>query len=423
MAGVTSGASAAPGRVRRFLARLALALGAVVAVLAGTELAFRAAGLPRDGESIPRKLEGFRANVRVGQLREEELAGNEGRILHPYYGWEILAERGEMEEEYRRHLAGLDGDAFQVWVVGGSVARYFAASEAVGHFAALLAEDPRTAGRPVRVVNHGRIAMKQPQQLFLVQYLLNLGLAPDLLVNIDGFNETAIANENVALGTHPAYPSADMWAIVSTSHENDEGSMERLLALWSNRRAMDRLAGFALDSGLLASRAFAWWAERRLTRMQNEYVALRADYLEWVGSRPDNAAARGIPVEGLDVPAELERVWYESSRLLHAACAARGIEYLHVLQPTLHDAGSKPLTEDEVQSGAAPDSWIEGVRAGYPRLRAAGARLAAEGVRFVDATQAFAAVEQKLYYDPCHFNVAGNWILGELIAAAWRAPR
>jgi hypothetical protein len=90
--------------------------------------------------------------------------------------------------------------------------------------------------------------------------------------------------------------------------------------------------------------------------------------------------------------------------------------YLHVLQPTLHDQGSKPLTPQEIAGDNAHESWKEACRQGYPLLRAAGERLKAMHVNFLDASMLFKDVQESLYFDACHFRVAGNVMLAELIA-------
>jgi lysophospholipase L1-like esterase len=108
--------------------------------------------------------------------------------------------------------------------------------------------------------------------------------------------------------------------------------------------------------------------------------------------------------------------WVQGSITMRGLCAARGIPYLHVLQPTLHDRGSKPLTEKEIANSTADPYWIEGVEHVYPKLRAAGDRLAERGIDYVDATRAFTGEIQDLYYDPCHFVEAGNVVLADRIA-------
>ena len=122
--------------------------------------------------------------------------------------------------------------------------------------------------------------------------------------------------------------------------------------------------------------------------------------------------------EGLSLLESAANVWYESSRILRAICDARGIPYVHVLQPTLHDEGSKPLTDEERGSATLVESMRVAVRDGYPLLRERGFALAAEGERFVDASRLFAGVAETLYYDACHFRAPGTDMLAREAAHA-----
>jgi hypothetical protein len=108
--------------------------------------------------------------------------------------------------------------------------------------------------------------------------------------------------------------------------------------------------------------------------------------------------------------------WFECSLSLDALCRARDIPYLHVLQPTLHDEGSKRMSAEEKALPLPAPEWIEGVRRGYPALRARGQELAARGVHFLDASRAFADVDATLYFDPCHFVTRGCDLLADRIA-------
>jgi hypothetical protein len=110
--------------------------------------------------------------------------------------------------------------------------------------------------------------------------------------------------------------------------------------------------------------------------------------------------------------------WREGSRSMLAICRARGITFLHVLQPSPCDAGSKPLTPEEATAAAAHPLWAEAAAQGYPRLREVGAELAAEGVPFLDATGVFKGHEEPIYRDNCHFAGEGCAILGPIVAEA-----
>jgi hypothetical protein len=112
------------------------------------------------------------------------------------------------------------------------------------------------------------------------------------------------------------------------------------------------------------------------------------------------------------------RTWSEASRSLAAMCSGRSIRFVHVLQPTLHDTGSKPLTEDELKSSMLSQEWMDAVKAGYPRLREVGAELARSGIAFHDESMLFEHVEQSLYYDGIHFAVAGHQMFARAIADA-----
>ncbi len=103
---------------------------------------------------------------------------------------------------------------------------------------------------------------------------------------------------------------------------------------------------------------------------------------------------------------------------LYISDRARDITYLHVLQPTLHDEGSKPLTDDERRTGKAPEVWESAARSGYPLLREAGAKLREQGVAFHDGSSTFATLEEQVYYDACHFRKPGHDVLADSVARA-----
>ena len=113
------------------------------------------------------------------------------------------------------------------------------------------------------------------------------------------------------------------------------------------------------------------------------------------------------------------RIWVEASRSLQDLCRGRSIFYLHVLQPTLHDTGSKPLDPAEVAGALDNPYYTDGVQALYPRMKKAGEELRALGVNFLDASMAFVDVKVPVYYDHCHFKGLGNEIVAARIAEAF----
>lgn len=92
----------------------------------------------------------------------------------------------------------------------------------------------------------------------------------------------------------------------------------------------------------------------------------------------------------------------------------RGIEYIHVLQPTLTDEGSKEVSPDEalILAGGREGTCV---REGYPHLRRLGEDLVEEGVEFRDATGTFKGMTERIYRDACHYNRIGNTVLAEAL--------
>jgi hypothetical protein len=115
-------------------------------------------------------------------------------------------------------------------------------------------------------------------------------------------------------------------------------------------------------------------------------------------------------------------VWQEASLLAAALCRARGIRYVHALQPALA-TGSKTPTDEERQRGLARESRSRSVAEGFALLRERGEALRAGGVEFHDLTEIYSGVAEAIYVDACHVNERGNQILAdELVRALLESP-
>ncbi|HKD99754.1 MAG TPA: hypothetical protein VKE69_01990 [Planctomycetota bacterium] len=338
-------------------------------------------------------------------------------VLHPYAAFEIEAEEQAPAQDAAWY-ASADGRAtYDIVVLGGSVAAGFAIMGA-DELVQRLQEDPRLAKRPVRVHGQGRGAYKQPQQATSLAYLFAAGCEPDAVINLDGFNEVALAAFNAEYHANPVFPSLPQWGPLASP--NRATPEQRALADTSREaRASaaalgERVRKWKLHySAVLGSLALA-----RLRSHQDASVEATLDYMRSLEKHGAEPVTHGPRFDG-DFAATIDvavRAWREGSRSIQGMCAVRRIPYLHVLQPTLHDDGSKPLTPAEVEHGNAPKSWLAAVHAGYPRLRAEGKKLAEEGIRFLDASNAFAGHAEPLYTDACHFGVEGNRILARVIA-------
>ena len=395
-----------------------LELGLRVALLARGE-AYSAAGARAEIERLLTANRDFVPDPRQELGIEAALPSYAAEVphLHPFLGFEAAGEKEYLEDELAGFAAAEAQGRYVVLILGGSVAQIFG-QYGTAALARALRSDPRMAGERLHFVRMGRGGYKQPQQALFFVHLLSLGIEPDAVINLDGFNEVALGAKNAHAGAHPGYPSFAHWAHLAVGAASDPESLDLALDVRRAQRAVDSLAEAALARGDARSAVVGTWTLRRLRRESAAVAAGFQRYSEHLAATERGAVALG-PRDERWKPIPLEactRIWSESSRAIHDLCAARGIRYLHVLQPTLHDPGAKPMTADERRDGGIDAIWKHGVVEGYPRLREEGGALAERGVAFLDASRVFAAVEETLYFDSCHFGERGCEILAEALA-------
>lgn len=413
------------------LGALALEVGARLYLLAQGRPYARAAAL-RDVAHLADQMT-VRA-TRVDPIQSEDPAEMDAaqrrQILHPFLGWEVGAYHARMRRDQEHFASPAARATFDVLLLGGSVAANLG-NQADRDLVRLLGALDLAQGRPVRLMNYARGSYKQPQQLIMLAWLLGLGFAPDLVINVDGFNEVAVSNANRRLEAHPLYPAVAQWAPLARGGLTDPATLDLVIPV---RRLQVEVEGLARDARTSVQMHSAVLGSLRYARVRKGHAAWVLAQRRLQGhlmDASDQFVLRGPHFEG-DARETIElcvRAWLETARMLHQLCAARGVLFVACLQPTLHDEGAKPMSSEEREKGGAPEEWLEGVRLGYPLLRAAGRALEREGVCFVDATRVFAEVGATLYYDACHFDRPGNHLLAEHLVAgiathlAARRPR
>jgi hypothetical protein len=403
---------------------LFLVLGLLVAE-AGLRVWRRVRGRPYDADATATRIALMRSHatelVPIPRDPNETLTGDavwQSQILHPYTGSLLLGTAHLIDLQLPR-VGDPEADKdFEILLCGGSVSAVF------GRFGGerltqLLEADPLLAGRRIYIYEYGIGGFKQPQTTNLVSYLFTLGFKPECVIAIDGFNEVALGNGNAVAGVNPTFPSVSHWAALTDQaapdHETTRLAWEGLECQQDIVSLADRALRFGAQHSVIAGTIVLGRLDRLEAQAHASFDAFTKRQLEqsqrYVRTGPEFTHGAQAAVE-LSV-----RCWKESSRTLRALCEARGVPYLHFLQPTLHDVGSKRLTKPEIDGGGAAASWVEGVHLGYPRLRETGAELRAGGENFIDATQLFADQPGDIYFDNCHFNRLGNYLLANLVAA------
>ncbi|MGB3968795.1 MAG: hypothetical protein WBO45_18825, partial [Planctomycetota bacterium] len=319
------------------------------------------------------------------------------------------------DQEPLRHGGG---DRWIVGVVGGSMAlqlTLFAGDE----LQAALARSTALAGRRIELVRLGVGGWKQPQTLLLVQLLLLLGGHFDCIVVLDGFNEVALAGENVPRGVPAWFPRGWTGLTGGVASPTQQRRLGHLAVLTEERMEW---CGFAEALWWSPAAQFVWtWRDRALAAR----IAALRQRADAAATAPSSAATGPGAGDGdlVAARAQMVELWQRASRDLHALCQRHGIRYFHFLQPNQYVAGSKPIGAEEARVALAPEHpYAVAVQDGYPRLRAAGAALRAEGVPFVDLTGILAEHPEPLWVDTCcHLGRAGNLILADHVAATVRA--
>ena len=364
---------------------------------------------------------------------QKDVASGEGvsdgayETIHPYLGWVHNPQNPGQENVGTRktpvnHLGFRDDgegvyrradDVFIVGIAGGSVAFQFswAAEELLKN---RLAEHPHVRGRRIQFVRLALSGYKQPQQLMAYSYLTALGAEFDLIINIDGFNETVLGiRENAEADTAIAYPRSWHARSIVIVDPRKSADSARLLDLRGKRQEMARnIVASPLRWSPLVN--LIWYlrdkdAHNKLADLGLEVSRSRRS--SFIHHGPANPASKAAVQE------EAIEIWRRCSRTMHQLCQANGTLYLHVLQPNQYVPSSKPLTEFEKKKCIDPGGPVEEtVKTLFPRLIESGLEMKAGGLAFSDQTQVFSAVTESIYVDPwCHFNEEGNRLLCEAL--------
>lgn len=399
--------------------------------LFAAELAYRGwlwtRGTPYDAEQTSRRIRTlFTATDALAPTVDEhgkEIDAESARFFrvwhpHPFYGFDDFQSPPAMQNDIAAFLGPRDPNELTILLVGGSVAWLFQ-PEGTDALRTKLLADPRFAGRRIRFLNYARPAFKEPQQLMLVAYFLDLGIKPDIVLNLDGFNEAAFAWSNIQANVDPVYPDFAIWAHTVRSGISDRHDLDILLDIREMQLEVSKIAKFAIGHDLCASALLGRMTLSRLTWRASHAANRRQEYLGRLAGDPTKDMHGPVRDGGTEAGIEAAvRNWRESSRSIQALCADRAILYLHVLQPTLYDTGSKPLTAQEISTQGDNAYFVDGVHRIYPLLKKAGEELRAHGVNFRDESMCFADVTDTVYYDHCHFRGLGNEIVATRIAEA-----
>jgi hypothetical protein len=310
---------------------------------------------------------------------------------------------------------------FVVGLLGGSVGAWFCQVGAP-RLAERLRAHPLFKDREIVPVCLSHEGYKQPQQLLVLAYFLSIGQQFDAVINIDGFNEVALAPLNAQRGIDISMPSPlHLEGLVNLIDRSTltPDRLRALAAIDASRTALNRLAD-RLDRTRVAvvHVALNWVYERR----ESQYSAELGRFANLPGSVQGASLIRVTPaVRARDAGqlfSDIAAEWAQSSAAMNALLAARGVPYIHVLQPNQYFTTRR---FSEVERGVAFNEgspFKTGAERGYPALVEA-SRTRLPGVRFVNAVGVFDDETQPVYIDDCcHYTLVGYHRLADLVASA-----
>ncbi len=431
---------------RRVLVRLAVSL---VALLVFAEAAALVLHYAETGWLF--YLNPHRVSRPVGS--DSVQAGLTGDALHPYFGpthqpglpFEMPPELQGATPAHRPAVAARTNNfgfvsttdypiprtsdrQYFVGIFGGSVGLWFCQLGA-DRLLTQLHRQPALAGRELVPVCLAHEGYKQPQQLLVLAYFLSMGQPFDLVVTIDGFNEVALGAMNDQRGFDSSMPSVlhldPMVNLINQGTLTPEKA-ETLGEISTGRRALARWARRSNGARFAATHLIA---DRIYALVEKRYRAAVLRFSQLPSQSVNASLIRVTPKTanrtGEAFFAEIARQWAEASGEMQTLLAARGVAYLHVLQPNQY-ASTRAFSEAERKVAFIDASPFKpGAEHGYPQLKGEAAQrlLRTHGVRFLDATGIFDGTPAQVYLDNCcHYTRLGNDLLADAIARALLAP-
>lgn len=370
--------------------------------------------------------------------------GNESRqnsqkdyLIDPYFGYvaKMSIPTGQMQSINLARSYGFDtsgqivpdypGKVFTVAVLGGSVAKYFAANVS-DTLRSYIKQLPQAKDKEVVIIGLGNYSYKEPQQLNIINDFIAQGAHFDIVINIDGFNEVSHPSvHNIPNRVSPFFPSG--WSD-RTGEVSSNESLARLgeITILQNIRAkaarLYNKVGMGVTLGTVWS-IFDQLISQRIHKMEalrlqnkNDKIILTDNALSMSSSgKISFGSYREYPFD--ELYPDIANHWAISSAIIHNTTTASGGYYFHFLQPNQYDSSSKLLSKEESEIAISPTNpYKQGVELGYPLLRTAGEALVISGVDFCDTSNLFLDHPETLYVDDCcHYNKAGEDILVNFI--------
>ena len=318
----------------------------------GTGKKFRFSEITREKTRRVSAAESLRSNQSLSEAKPSSLLAPHpylGFVYHPAYNLEEskavhgvpISEWGFLDD--KPPLLYSSDDHVVIGIFGGSAA-FWLSVQGNQPLLAELAKVPEFKENRLVVVRTALGGFKQPQQLMTLNYLLALGGQFDIVINLDGLNEVALAPAWVRQnGMFPHFPRD--WANLM-SQVADFELVRRLGVLNIATEWRSDWASLFLRPGLRHSVTLntVWKLMDRILEARMELAKLRVDaYTSSAANKsipyPGRGPARNYP-DTDSMYADLVAVWERCSWQMYTLSKGNNIRYYHFLQPSQYLEGS-----------------------------------------------------------------------------------
>ena len=303
---------------------------------------------------------------------------------------------------------------YVVGIFGGSAAAYFTVAGKQALTQTLKAH-PSFHDKNVVVLNFAQCGFKQPQQLLILAYFVAQGQRFDAIVNIDGFNESALAHENWERGSDISMPRSYPGALI----ERLNRLSDEQIAWEAEIRRLQRRKASAHDIKSSTRSALLYAAATSLEAAIESRIEKKLDHRPSTPPEqgPDFATGTRQSGDAGAVSDETVNLWSNASEAMQVLAVSRGSIYLHVVQPNQYFS-KRSFDPTERRIAIREDHpYAESVEKLYPLMLARIPSLRESGLNIVSAIDIFDSEKQQVYIDNCcHYTTRGNGLLAAFIA-------
>ncbi|MDJ0556251.1 MAG: hypothetical protein QNJ68_17800 [Microcoleaceae cyanobacterium MO_207.B10] len=357
--------------------------------------------------------------------------------LHPYFGF-VQKPGPDFRKGFKYNAAGFispydypyqktNDNQYIVGVFGGSVASNYSIYEIQNKILGeKLKQLPGLKDKEIIILSFAAGGYKQPQQLLVLNYFLSVGQEFDMIINIDGFNEVAFANENNESKINISMPSSQH-VVPLTNIANNSLSEKALRAMLRINESKSNLKG-ALET--LENCQLAYCYALTSLYVQNLVSGYRQNVKTFDKER--RKASKKDENQGsivyfysqnpeLDEPelfGQAANNWVKTSTLMQQIASSNNIAYFHFLQPNQYFPTNRVFSEEEKKVAFSDDTpYQEAVELGYPLLLNKISNLQNNGVNIFNAVNILDNSQEFVYIDSCcHYTEAGEQIFSDFIA-------